>query len=139
MIQKMNSLPIAIILSLSVMGVFAPAGAADFDGSAPLFCAFSKAEECQPKSACEQVLPEEVGLPTFFRIDFKNKLISATQEGKTRTTEIKSLYQADGKLILQGYEARSWSLVIGAETGRMALAVAGEDDGFVLFGTCMVP
>ena len=91
------------------------------------------------KSACEQVFPEEVGLPTFVRIDFKSKLVSATQEGKTRTTEIKSLYQADGQLILQGYEARSWSLVIGEETGRMTLAVAGEDDGFVLFGTCMVP
>jgi hypothetical protein len=79
------------------------------------------------------------GVPGIVRIDFKNKLVSATQEGKTRTTEIKSLHRADGQLIRQGYEARSWSLVIGEKTGRMILAVAGEDDGFVLFGTGMAP
>jgi hypothetical protein len=38
-----------------------------------------------------------------------------------------------------GRELRAWSVVIGEKTGKMTLALAGEDDGFVLFGTCMVP
>jgi len=139
MIQKMNGCLIVTGIFLCFCGFFAPAGAAEFDGSTPLFCAFSKAMECQPKSVCEQVFPEEVGLPTFVKIDFKNKLVSATEEGKTRTTEIKTVHRADGQLILQGYEARSWTVIIGEKTGRMTLAVAGEDDGFVLFGSCMVP
>ena len=136
---KINDCLIVTVFFLCFLGVSVPAGAAEFDGSTTLFCAFSKAMQCQPTSFCELVFPEEVGLPTLIKIDFKNKRVTAAQVGEDRTTEIKAMQRADGQLILQGYEARSWSLVIGEKTGRMSLAVAGEDDGFVLFGTCMVP
>jgi hypothetical protein len=139
MIQKMNGSLIVTVFFLCFLGVAVPAGAAEFDGSTPLFCAFSKAMECQPTGSCELVFPEEVGLPPLVKIDFKNKMVKATEEGKTRTTAIKNFYRADGQLILQGYEARSWSLIIGEKTGRMSLAIAGEDDGFILFGSCMAP
>jgi hypothetical protein len=139
MIQKMNGSLIVTVFFLCFLGVAVPAGAAEFDGSTPLFCAFSKAMECQPTGSCEMVFPEDVGLPTLIKVDFNKKLVTAAQEGKDRTTEIKSFYRADGQLILQGYEARSWSLIIGEKTGRMSLAIAGEDDGFILFGSCMAP
>ncbi len=138
MIQKMNGL-IAIAIFLCFIGIPGPVRAAEFDGSTPFFCAFNRAMECQPMSFCEPVFPEEVGLPALIKIDLKNKTVSGGQEGKIRTTEIKNLHRADGQLILQGYEARSWTLIIGEKTGRMTLAVAGEEDGFVLFGTCMAP
>lgn len=139
MIQKMNGCLIATVFFLCFLGGFAPAGAAEFDGSMPLLCAFTKAMECDPQGGCEQVLPEEVGLSTFVKIDFQKKIVSMPEPGSTRTTEIKSFERVDGKLILMGRELRAWSVVIGEKTGKMTLAVAGEDDGFVLFGTCMVP
>jgi len=111
-------------------------------GLPPVFCAITKMLECQKKSGCEQVLPDEVGLPPFEKIDFQNRVISttgATEDGKTRTTEIKSIQRDRGHLILQGFEIRAWSVTIGERTGKMTMAVAGEEDGFILFGTCVVP
>ncbi len=139
MILKIKALLVTAVLFLCLVGVSTQVGAADFDGSTPIICAFNKAMECQPKSVCEQVFPEEVGLPPFVKIDFKNKLVTSVEEGKTRTTEIKNFERVDGQLILMGREVRAWSVTIGEKTGRMTLVMAGEEDGFVLFGTCIIP
>ncbi len=114
--------------------------AAGFDGSAPtIYCAFHKVLECEGKKGCESVSPEEVFLPPFIRIEFQKNAISAMQGEKTMTTEIKNLQRKDGNIILQGMEKRAWSLTIAEKTGKLTLAVAGEEDGFVVFGTCMAP
>ncbi len=139
MIQKTNGCRIAMAIFLCFIGISVPAGAAEFDGSVPLFCAFSRAMVCDPQGFCELIFPEEMGLPPLVKIDLKNKLVSGGEEGKIRTTEINSFQRVAGQLILQGYEARSWTVIIGEKTGKMTLAVAGEDAGFVLFGTCMAP
>lgn len=142
MILKAGINKLSIILLLCFSGIPFPARAADFDGSTPVFCAITRMLECQKKSGCEQVFPEEAGLPTFLKIDFKNRVvsgISTTEDGKPRTTEIKSIQRDKGHLILQGFEIRAWSVTIGEKTGKMTMAVAGEEDGFVLFGTCVVP
>jgi hypothetical protein len=116
-----------------------PAQAADIDGSKPVFCAFSRAVECDQRVGCDQVLPEEVLLPTFIKIDFQKKIVSMPEADSTRTTPIMSFVRADGKLILQGHEVRAWSLIINEKTAQMTLAVASEEDGFILFGSCMAP
>lgn len=131
-------------ISLLLILAAAPfqAQAADLDGSTPVFCAFTKAMECHHQKGCQQVFPEDVNLPTFVKVDFDKKLVSAvsqTQEGKPRTTEIKSFERTNGQLILHGYEARAWTAIIGEKTGTLTLAVASEEDGFLLFGICMVP
>jgi hypothetical protein len=128
------------VIGLFVWGWFSfPAQAADIDGSVPVFCAFTRAVECHYQVGCDQVLPEDVLLPNFVKIDFQKKIVSMPQFGSNRTTEIKSFQRADGKLILQGHEVRAWSVIINEKTGQMTLAVASEEDGFVLFGSCMVP
>ncbi len=116
-----------------------PAHAADIDGSTPVFCAFNRAVECHYLVGCDQVTPEEVLLPTFVKVDFQKKIVTMPEAGSTRTTEIKSILRADGKIILQGHEVRAWSVIISEKTGQMTLAVASEEDGFILFGNCMVP
>ena len=131
-----------ISLLLFLGAISFSAQAADIDGSTPIFCAFTKAMQCHHQQGCDQVSPEDVNLPTFVKVDFKNKLVSAiseTPEGKTRTTEIKSFQRVDGQLVLQGHEARAWSVIIGEKTGKVTLALASEEDGFLLFGTCIVP
>ncbi len=141
MIRKTGIHTLSIILFLGFIGLWFPARAADFDGSTPAFCAITRMLECQ-KGGCEPVFPEEVGLPTFFKIDFKNRVvsgISTKEDGTPRTTEIKSIQREKGHIILQGFEIRAWSVTLGEKTGKMTMAVAGEEDGFVLFGTCMVP
>ncbi len=128
-----------LLIMVLLIGGSLSARAADFDGSAPIYCAFTRVLECEGKKGCEPVSPEEVFLPAFIRVDFSKNLISATRGGEAFTTEIKDLKRRDGKIVLQGIEQRAWSLMIAEKTGSLTLAVAGEDDGFVVFGSCMAP
>jgi hypothetical protein len=122
--------------------------AGDFDGSNPLICAVMDVVECQPGGKCQQVTAEEVGIPHFFKINFKEKKISATQSGgNTRSTDIENLERIDGKLIIQGAEdgiegvrdGLGWSLAIAEETGKTVLTASGDEVGFVVFGACTMP
>ncbi len=128
-----------LFILLFVIGTALPARAADFDGSAPIYCAFTKILECQGKKGCDYAFPDEIFLPAFVRIEFQKNLISATRGDETLTTPIRHLQRQGGYLILQGIEQRAWSLMIAEKTGTLTLAVAGEDDGFVVFGSCMAP
>lgn len=139
MIARLIPRLIFVLLLLAIGGSL-PVRAADLDGSAPIYCAFTRSLECQAKTGCDTVLPEEVSLPSFIRIDFQKNIVTSMEEGeKSLTTQIKSFQRQDANLTLQGAEKRAWSLVIARKTGKMTLAVAGEDDGFVVFGSCVAP
>ena len=136
-------------LTLLLAGLIAfPSLAGDFDGSSPLICAVMDIVECQPGGKCQEVTAEDVGIPQFFKINFKEKKISATQSGgTTRSTEIENLEHIDGKLIIQGAEdgiegvrdGLGWSMAIAEETGKTVLTASGDEVGFVVFGACTIP
>lgn len=119
--------------------------AASFDGSAPLLCVPITVIECDAGAACETLTIEEVDLPQFVVIDFKEKLIKPTQDtGMTNTSKIASLSDIDGKLILQGAEdgrkdekdGTGWTISIEQETGKLVMAAAGDQVAFVIHGAC---
>ena len=104
--------------------------------------------ECQPGGKCQQVTAEEVGIPQFLKINFKEKIISATHaDGNNRRTPIENLEKIDGKLIIQGAEdgiegvrdGVGWSLAIAEDTGKTVLTASGDEVGFVIFGACTLP
>ena len=124
------------------------ASAGNFDGSKELICAVMDLVECQPGGKCQQVTNEEVGIPHFFRIDFKKKKISATfADGSSRSSTVENFEKIDGKVIIQGAEdgiegerdGLGWSLAIAEDTGKMVLSAAGDAVGFVMFGACTLP
>ena len=126
----------------------APAIAADFDGSKELLCAVMNMVECQPGGKCINVTAEEVGIPNFLRIDFKEKKLSATfADGNKKHSEIKNMEKIDGKVILQGAEdgiedvrdGLGWSLAIDEANGKMVLTASGDAVAFVMFGACTLP
>jgi len=130
-----------VVMGLTVMCFFVvpfSGVAGDFDGSQPLLCATIKAIECGPDGDCIQGTPESVNLPQFFKIDFMNKMISATKESvNKRTSRIKNQERFDGKLILQGMgEELAWSMAISEQSGKMVITASGEQVGFVVFGAC---
>ncbi len=93
-------------------------------------------------------MAEEVGIPQFLKINFKEKKISATQSsGSKRSTTIKNSEHVDGKLILQGAEdgledvrdGLGWSIAISEESGKMVLTASGDEVGFVVFGAFTLP
>ena len=144
----MNQIKIFGLITALVGLISLPALAGDFDGSKPLLCAVMDIVECGPGGNCQKVMAEEVGIPQFLRINFKEKKISATQSsGSKRSTTIKNSEHVDGKLILQGAEdgiegvrdGLGWSLAIAEESGKMVLTASGDEVGFVVFGACTLP
>ena len=136
-------------LTMTLAGLITfPAIAADFDGSKELICAVMDLVECQPGGKCQQVTAEEVGIPHFLKINFKEKKISATlADGSTKSTAIENFEKIDGKIIIQGAEdgiegvrdGVGWSLAIAEETGKTVLTASGDEVGFVIFGACTLP
>ena len=144
----MNQVKI-IGLTVVIIGMFSlPVLAGDFDGSKPLICAVMDLVECQPGGKCQQVTAEDVGIPHFLKINFKEKKISATHaDGSKRSTTIENFEKIDGKVIIQGAEdgiegvrdGVGWSLAIAEETGKTVLTASGDEVGFVIFGACTLP
>jgi hypothetical protein len=130
-----------VVMGLTVMcffGIPFSGMAGDFDGSQTLLCATIKAIECGPEGECIHGTAESVNLPQFFKVDFKNKMITAAKESvNKRTSRIKSKERLDGKLILQGMrEELAWSMAISEQSGKMVITASGEQVAFVVFGAC---
>ncbi len=112
--------------------------AEDFDGSKPLLCSVIETFECGPGGECQRGTAESIGIPQFLKISFNDKMISSTPEGgQLRTTKIKNIERADGKLILQGVQnGRAWSMVMIETTGKITLSASDDQAGFIVFGAC---
>ena len=144
----MNQVKIYGLIGLIICIFSLPAGAGDFDGSKPMLCAVMDIVECGPDGNCQKVTAEDVSIPRFLKVNFKEKKITATQtSGSKKSTTIKNSEHIDGKLILQGAEdgiegvrdGVGWSLAIAEESGKMVLTASGDEVGFVVFGACTLP
>ena len=129
----MNSIRNLVFLSLSLLAV--PAQAADFDGSKPLLCATQAALDCARGDDCAAGLPEEIGAPTFMRIDLAKKSVIGPQT----TTEI-LLQDTSGKqLLLQGREGGfGWTIVVDQPSGDLTVTLTNRNGAYVLYGACTV-
>lgn len=132
------------MIAVSV-AVTAPGFAAGFDAETPLLCAATAVVECVDGGECQTVPARAINAPEFLRIEFDKSLISTLKTGaQERTTPIERMEVIDRKIMLQGAEEAlenvrdglAWSLVIAQDTGRMSLAAASEETGFVIFGVC---
>ena len=131
----MKMLACAVVLLVCVMTV--PASAEPvFDGVKPLICATIQAVSCAPGEECERGLPDVIGAPQFFRIDFAKKEII----GPVRTTQIRLMETTPAQITLQGFElGMGWAITLDRETGKTVTTLAGREEGFVLFGACTSP
>lgn len=110
------------------------AGATDFDGSKPLICSAIEANDCISGAGCVKGLAEDINVPQFIRLNMADKTISA----RGRTASIQSFSRSPGMLAVQGIEnQRAWSITVW-KTGALVAAIAGEEEGFVIFGACTV-
>ena len=132
--SKIKRAVAALCLSIASL----PAAAAGFDGSQPLICAALETFACGPGNECLKGTAETINAPQFIRLDFSTQTAHATRPGgEERTSEIRSLTQDKGELILQGVqEGLGWSMAITQENGKMALTASGDRVAFVLFGAC---
>ena len=100
-------------------------------------CAFNKAYECTPGQGCRTWSIEEMSLPTFVRIDLKAGTITSLDKTVTQTSRIATIDRLEGLVVMHGTELRGWSMALGEESGDVTLSVAGDGEGFIVFGKCM--
>lgn len=136
----MTTKQILPFLVLTGYALAANAATESFDGSKPLLCATIKTTECGSQARCQHGTSDSIGFPQFLQIDPQQKSIKATRpDGTALNAAITNITRLDDRLVLQGVEnSLGWSVTISHRTGRMVLAIAGDQITFGVFGACTV-
>ena len=122
-----------VLLGLGLLA--APAVAGDFDGSKPLLCATQSALDCARGDDCAAGLPEEIGAPSFMRIDLAKKSVIGPQT----TTEILLQDKSGKQLLLHGREGGfGWTIVVDQPSGELTVTLTNRNGAYVLYGACTV-
>jgi hypothetical protein len=100
-------------------------------------CALSRAYDCFPDEGCKEWSIDEMALPRFVRIDLKAKTITSLDKEIPQNSKISSIERLEGLTVMHGTELRGWSISLGEESRNLTLSVAGDGEGFIVFGTCM--
>jgi len=112
----------------------AVAGAADFDGSAPLSCTGLEGYSCEPGKACSKVKPES-NTPPVVKIDPGNKTIKTPY--RTDLLPIANSALNNEQLQLQGTSEKfAWSAVVKRASGKVTVTIADRMGAYVIFGQC---
>jgi hypothetical protein len=129
------------VIAAAVVLVGAPGtstAAGKYDGSAPLLCVPTLVAECRVEGDCRRVTPDSVNLPPFFKVDVRGQKVHSEESG--RASPFTTVERLGGNMILLGSQAgRGWSMTISEETGKMSAAISSGGEGWVVFGTCVVP
>src|SRR5512134_4020514 len=97
---------LGVALVVAATACMPAALAGDFDGSKSLICATVQAMDCAAGEDCVRGLAEDVGAPTFLRIDFAQKAVV----GPKRTSPVQRMESDEGQWLLQGTElGLAWS------------------------------
>jgi len=122
-----------VFLAVALCAVALPALSADFDGSKPLICVAIEANDCALGTDCQKGLAENLNMPQFIRLDFSKKTMGASG----RSSPIQHQVREGGMLVMQGFENyRAWSITINETSGKLVGAIAGDQEGFLIFGAC---
>ncbi len=131
----------SLLLIVAVACASSSAGADNaLDGSKPLICSLDDAVDCTDRNdECNKGDAAAVQAPDLIRVDFKRKTVKAmgVSADEDDVAAIRHVETMDGRLVVQGAQnGRGWSMVVVGETGASTIAVAGNDHGFLIFGTC---
>ncbi len=140
-----TALSVVVILGVLVVSFPRPSAhaAEKFDGSKPVICGTTAVTECGADGRCQRGTATDVNFPAIFQVDaagkkLKNLQANTGQQGAE--SAIRNVDHTNGKMILSGAEGeRGWSVLIHESTGHMSAAVAGDGEGFVIFGQCALP
>ena len=133
-LKRLNT---AVLLGMMLCVSVAANAESKTDGSSNLICATFSITACV-EGHCANGEARTFDMPEFMTVNFKKKSIHADYDGeKTADSPFKNFQSTDSQLIIQGVENNhGWSMAISKETGRMSLAVVGEEVTFTMFGAC---
>lgn len=103
-------------------------------------CALTKAYECTSQDGCKEWTIQEMALPRFILINLKAKTITSLDKDIPRTpTNIAGIDKLEGIISLHGTEMRGWNMALGEDSAALTLSATGDDEAFIVFGSCMNP
>ncbi|HTP65393.1 MAG TPA: hypothetical protein VMJ66_08385 [Geobacteraceae bacterium] len=126
----------ALLLAIIVLSGAVPVMAADGDIRT---CSLTKGLECVSDEGCVEWTMEEMSLPRFVRIDLASRTITSLDKEVKRTSKIASVERLNGLIILHGTEQRGWSMALAEDSGNLTISASGDDEGFIVFGSCIMP
>ncbi len=126
----------ALIIVAGIIIVAGRAAAADINVRT---CALTKAFACTSEDGCKEWTVQEVALPRFISIDLKAKTIKSLDKDIPRETRFKEADRLEGMVVLHGTEQRGWTMALGEDSGNLTLSASGDNESFVVFGTCISP
>jgi hypothetical protein len=129
---------VCLLLTCLGLAVVQPTGVVKGEDGGPLLCVPTEAVECLNAADCEATTAQGMNLPHFIKVDLEKKTLTGELgSGERRTSDIKQLQHEGDTIIFQGIEnGRSWGIVINTKTAQLVATIAGEQEGFVVFGAC---
>ena len=130
---------VAVLLGLLSLQV----SAKDYEHD--IICAVVDVHICGYEETCADVKPSTINAPDFLKIDLKkNEIVGRRHDGSYGTFKVLEQMKTDRLILLQGMQedeedkddAAAWSVTLHIETGRMSIAVSGEEAAYALFGNC---
>ncbi len=126
----------ALLLAIIILSGAVRVMAADGDVRT---CTLTKGIECVPDGGCVEWTMDEMSLPRFVRIDLASRTITSLDKAITRTSKIASVERLKGLIVLHGTEQRGWSAALAEDSGDLTLSASGDTEGFIVFGSCIMP
>jgi hypothetical protein len=111
-------------------------GSAVLAADSSVTCALTRVYECFPEEGCKGLSIEEMMLPRFVRIDTAAKTITSLDKAAPRNSKVSSVERLEGLTVMHGTELRGWTISMGEESRNLTMSVAGDGEGFIVFGTC---
>ena len=101
-------------------------------------CATTRVSLCFENGECFAVMPWEVSVPEFLKIDMDGNAVSTTEaSGTVRATKFQSSQRQNGQITLTGAEpGRAFSFVIHEATGLLTASVARDGYAISAFANC---
>jgi hypothetical protein len=126
------------IVALCALMLLVGIGSVSMAAEESIICTLTRANDCSPEDGCIEVSVDDMALPRFVRIDFKNKTITSLDKAMPQSTKIATIERLGGMTVMHGTELRGWSMALGEDSGNLTLSASGDGEGFVVFGVCLI-
>ena len=108
-------------------------------------CVTQDINVCKLHEGCRELHPVEMNSPDFWKIELKEKTITARrQDGSYGTVKIATQQMANDMIMMQGVldttenfeEGIGWTMAVHTGTGRMSIAVSAHEETISILGSC---
>jgi hypothetical protein len=108
------------------------------DNNATLICAVVDLASCAPGEDCKRETSDSINAPQLLTVDRKEHVVTAHRpDGALLSSNIDRVTQEQSLIVLDGVQnGLSWTMTIADGSGHMSLAAIGDEEAYMVFGSC---